>query len=173
MLGRAYESQNCSAARTLEVVGERWSMLILRDALVAKVTRFRDFQRRLGVAPSVLKVRLDSFVAAGLMERRCYSESAEWHEYILTDKGRDLESVLMALTGWGDRWSAPDGPPVIYTHADCGGDVVQQPPRCEKCGQSHDRIELATRPGPGARGARPAQGSSGSGLETAQDQVAV
>ena len=89
------------------------------------------------------------------MERRCYSESAEWHDYVLTDKGRDLQPVLLALTGWGDRWYAPDGPPVIYTHADCGGDVVQQPPVRQTCGASDESMKLGTRPGPGATGTRP------------------
>jgi DNA-binding HxlR family transcriptional regulator len=110
MLGKTYEAMAkvCSAARALEVVGERWSLLIVRDALYAGATRFNDF-RRLGIATNVLKTRLDGFVEAGIMERRSSSERPEHHEYVLTDKGRDLAPVIAALTAWGDHWVAPDG----------------------------------------------------------------
>src|SRR5450755_1606952 len=107
MLGRTYEGQNCSAARALEVAGERWSLLVIRDALFRGITRFSDFQRSLGVAPNILATRLDSFVGAGLMELRQYSERPPQHEYLLTGKGRDLGPVIIALTAWGDRWAAP------------------------------------------------------------------
>jgi len=130
MLGRTYESQNCSAARALELVGERWSLLIVRDALFRGTTRFSDFQRTLGLARNILAARLDRFVEAGLMERRAGSPH---HEYVLTDKGRDLQPVIIALTHWGDRWAAPDGPPILYRHADCGGSVQQQTV-CGRCG---------------------------------------
>ena len=101
MLGRTYDTQNCSAARALELVGERWSLLIIRDALFAGHARFGDFQRSLGVASNILTARLDSFVAAGLMERRRYSEHPEHYEYLLTGKGRDLAPVIVALTRLG------------------------------------------------------------------------
>src|SRR5712691_11016406 len=94
MLKRTYDGQNCSAARALELVGERWSLLIMRDALFAGHTRFGDFQRSLGVAPNILTARLGGFVAAGLMERRRYSEHPEHYEYLLTGKGRDLAPVI-------------------------------------------------------------------------------
>ncbi|NUT47099.1 MAG: helix-turn-helix transcriptional regulator [Saccharothrix sp.] len=149
MLGRTYEGQNCSAARTLELMGERWSFLIIRDAVFSGVTRFREFQRRLGVAPNILKNRLDGFVADGLMEKHAYANSDRTQEYVLTDKGRDLRPVLIALSAWGDRWLAPDGPPVIYTHAECGGDLDQLT-RCTACGEEHHNLATATRPGPGA-----------------------
>src|SRR5690349_11852957 len=90
MLGRTYEAEVCSIARALEVVGERWSVLIVRNALFAGSTRFTDFQRSLGIAPNVLKTRLDGFVDAGIMRRRQYSEQPELYEYLLTEKGRDL-----------------------------------------------------------------------------------
>lgn len=148
MMGRTYEGLNCSAARALEVVGERWSLVIIREAIFSRVTRFNDFQRRLGVASNILKNRLDNFVAAGLMEPRPYSQSERTHEYVLTDKGRDLRPVLVALTGWGDRWVAPEGPPVIYTHSECGGDITQVS-QC-KCQEEHRDLDIVTRPGPGA-----------------------
>src|SRR4051812_33427867 len=110
MLGRTYDNQNCSVARALEVVGERWSLLILRDAMFRGTTRFSDFQRVLGLAPNILANRLDTFVAADVMR-------VDNREYYLTAKGWDLQPALIALTEWGDRWAAPDGPPVIYRHA--------------------------------------------------------
>ena len=121
MLGRTYEAQNCSAARALELVGERWSLLIIRNALFAGHARFGEFQRSLGVAPNILTARLDSFVQAGLMERRRYSEHLDHYEYLLTSKGRDLAPVIVALSAWGDQYAAPNGPPIIYEHAVCGG----------------------------------------------------
>jgi DNA-binding HxlR family transcriptional regulator len=119
MLGRTYEDEVCSAARALEVVGERWSLLILRNAMFAGHTRFSDFQRSLGVAPNILTKRLADFVAAGLMETSGHGHA----EYVLTDKGRDLVPTILALTAWGDRWAAPDGPPITYRHRKCGGAV--------------------------------------------------
>jgi DNA-binding HxlR family transcriptional regulator len=150
MLGRSYEGQNCSAARALEVVGERWSLLILRDALYAGTTRFADFQRSLGVASNILAARLDAFVAAGLMEARKYSDHPEHYEYVLTDKARDLQGVVIALTAWGDKWAAPQGPPIYYEHAGCGGDIHQQL-RCSVCGDLQRPQHIAVRPGPGMR----------------------
>jgi DNA-binding HxlR family transcriptional regulator len=148
MLGRTYDTQNCSAARALEVVGERWSLLIIRDALFAGHARFGDFQKSLGVASNILTARLDSFVDAGLMERRRYSEHFEHYEYLLTDKGRDLAPAIVALTAWGDRYEAPDGPPIIYQHTACGSEIHQQI-RCAACGEQVASADIAVRPGPG------------------------
>lgn len=117
MLGRTYERENCSAARALEQVGERWSLLIIRNAVFAGTTRFSEFERRLGVAPNILARRLDGFVTDGLMERRGD------REYVLTPKGRELGTVIVALTEWGDRWAAPADPPVLFEHEGCGGPV--------------------------------------------------
>jgi DNA-binding HxlR family transcriptional regulator len=148
MLGRTYDSQVCSAARTLELVGERWSLLIVRNALFAGAIRYRDFRKDLGIATNILKTRLDGLVNAGIMERRSYSQNPEHYEYLLTDKGRELVPVLLALTEWGDRWAAPDGPPVLYTHTVCG-DAISQQTICTTCGQVHDPTEVQARPGPG------------------------
>src|SRR5262245_33057867 len=112
MLGKTYDSQVCSMARALELVGERWSLLILRDAVFAGVTRFGDFQHNLGIATNVLASRLEAFVAAGIMR-------ADDGEYVLTDKGRDLAPAMVALTHWGDRWAAPGEPPIVYQHGAC------------------------------------------------------
>jgi DNA-binding HxlR family transcriptional regulator len=148
MLGRTYDAEVCSIARALEVVGERWSVLIVRNALFAGATRFADFQRSLGIATNVLASRLDGFVEAGIMRRHRYSEQPEAYEYLLTEKGRDLAPALIALTAWGDRWSAPDGPPVLYRHSACGADVRSEVV-CASCGEVHDLEQVDAHPGPG------------------------
>ena len=148
MLGRTYDDEVWSIARALEVVGERWSVLIVRNALFAGSTRFTDFQRSLGVAPNILKTRLDGFVDAGIMRRQQYSEQPELHEYLLTEKGRDLAPALIALTEWGDRWAAPDGPPILYRHSACG-DAVSHEIVCATCGRVDDPAAVTALPGPG------------------------
>ena len=117
MLGRLYENQDCSAARTLELVGERWSLLILRDAMFRRFTRFSQFQRSLGIATNVLAKRLDGFVAAGLLERTQSTTTGEPGEYLLTQKGLELKPVIIALTEWGDKWVQP-GPVVFQAESD-------------------------------------------------------
>ncbi len=98
MLGRLYDGQDCSAAKALELIGERWSLLILRDAMFRGYTRFSQFQHSLGVAPNILAKRLDGFVANGIMKRSAAGE------YVLTDMGLETKGVVVALTLWGDRW---------------------------------------------------------------------
>jgi DNA-binding HxlR family transcriptional regulator len=148
VLGKTYDDQVCSIARALEVVGERWSLLIIRDALFAGSTRYSDFQRGLGIATNILKVRLDGFVDAGIMRRHRYSKQPDLFEYVLTDKGRDLATALIALTEWGDRWAAPDGPPIVYRHTVCGSPVSHEVV-CATCGHVNDLSEVEGRPGPG------------------------
>jgi DNA-binding HxlR family transcriptional regulator len=124
MLGRYYEREDCSAARALELVGERWSLLILRDAMFRGSTRFSAFEQSLGVAPNILTKRLSGFIEAGIMT------SDASGDYRLTERGLDLKPVVIALTRWGDRWVRPG--PVMYVHEGCGGRVEQEL-RCEKC----------------------------------------
>lgn len=147
MLGKTYDNQICSIARALDVIGERWSLLIVRDAVFAGVTRFADFQHNLGCATNVLAARLESFVEAGIMQRHRYRERPEQYEYLLTEKGRDLAPALIALTAWGDRWDAADGPPILYRHAPCGC-AVEQHLACAKCGPI-EPTEVTVTPGPG------------------------
>ena len=149
MLGRNYDNQNCSAARALEVVGERWSLLVVRDAIFRGTTKFSEFQRDLGIAPNILTSRLDSFVEAGLMEARRYSDQHDHREYVLTKKGLDLQPVIIALTAWGDRWAAPEGPPVVYKHEECGGRIHQQL-RCTGCDAVPKPAQVRARLGPGS-----------------------
>jgi len=118
MLGRLYPGQDCSAARALELVGERWSLLIMRDAMFRGAQRFSDFQRWLDIAPNILSRRLEGFVAAGLMQR------GEQGEYLLTEKGLDLKAVVVALTHWGDTWLEPG--PVVFVESSSGAIVEQR-----------------------------------------------
>lgn len=149
MLGRTYARENCSAARALEVVGERWSLLIIRNAVFAGMTRFSEFERRLGVAPNILAKRLADFVANELMEVTEPTAGERAREYRLTPKGRELGEVVMALTAWGDRWMAPDGPPVVYKHAHCGG-TVSTITSCAGCSEHPPVADIDAHPGPGA-----------------------
>jgi len=142
MLGKTYDSQVCSIARSLELVGERWSLLIIRDALFAGVTRFSDFQHNLGVATNVLTSRLDAFVASGIMERRGAAE------YVLSAKGRSLAVALIALTEWGDEWASPVEPPILYRHTGCGDGDVHAVAVCTS-GGTVPPDEVAVRIGPG------------------------
>lgn len=147
MLGRTYDNQICSIARTLEVVGERWSLLIIRDAFLG-LRRFEEFQADLGVARNVLTERLNRLVDEGILERVPYQERPTRYEYRLTSKGGELGTAVIALMQWGDRHLAGEaGPPRLVEHADCGGGVKAQL-ACEKCGEAIGPHEVALKPGP-------------------------
>jgi len=134
MLGRSYDNLDCSVARALEAIGERWTILILRDAFFG-VRRFDDFQKDLGIARNVLQTRLTHLVDEGIMERIPYQERPVRHEYKLTQKGIDLWPVIIAMLGWGDRYEAsPAGPPTRLFHRECGGEVTDRG-ICGACGQ--------------------------------------
>jgi len=110
---------DCSVARTLDVVGEWWTLLIIRDAFLG-ARHFEEFQRRTGIARNILAERLERLVENGVFERRPYQERPLRHEYRLTEKGRELFGVLTALRQWGDRWAQAGAPPVKVEHLDCG-----------------------------------------------------
>ena len=139
----------CSVAQCLEVVGEWWTMLIVRDAFLG-IRRFDDFQSRTGIARNVLTARLEHLVEHGVLERRPYQERPLRHEYVLTDKGRDLWHVLTAMREWGDRWAAPDGPPVELVHRSCEH-VTRTAVVCDPCREPLDARAVRAVPGPGAR----------------------
>lgn len=144
MTPRSLADMECSIARALDVVGERWSLLILRDAFYG-VSRFDDFQRDLGVARNILTDRLAKLVAAGVLERTQYEQRPPRFEYKLTRKGRELLPVLLTMMHWGDRWSGRGSPPVTLTHTSCGHDthpVVS----CAHCGEELRRSELRVHP---------------------------
>jgi len=149
VLQRTYDNQNCSIARTLELVGERWTLLIIRDAFLG-LRRFDELQESLGVARNVLSDRLGRLVEAGILERARYRERPERYDYRLTETGRELSVPLLALMHWGDRHLAPEGPPRIAEHAGCGGQVVERL-ICSDCGSELAPPEIRTRPGPGHR----------------------
>jgi DNA-binding HxlR family transcriptional regulator len=128
-----YSKETCAVAAALSVVGDPWTLLILRDAFNG-VRRFDDWQSRLGVARNVLAARLKSLVAHGVMETRLYSERPPRREYVLTAKGRDLMPVLLTLKAWGDRHVYGEcGSPVTFTHS-CGA-VLSPRVVCEACGE--------------------------------------
>lgn len=133
MLGRTYDGQVCSVARALEAVGERWTLLIVRDALQG-TTRFDDFLAGLGVARNVLAVRLNGLVENGILERVRYQERPERFEYLITPKGRALAPVIVSLMQWGDTYLAgTDRPPRTMEHTGCGGHVRSRMV-CDACG---------------------------------------
>src|SRR5262245_57198916 len=119
MQRKSFEQMPCPIARSLERVGEWWSMLIMRDALHG-FTRFDEFQRSLGIAPNMLTRRLNGLVESGLLERRRYSEHPPRDEYLLTERGRDFRPVLWSLLAWGNRHFAPEGPSVLLVDSRTG-----------------------------------------------------
>ena len=145
MLGSEYDFQNCSVARSLELIGERWSLLIVRD-LLSGDCRFSDFERSLGIAKNILAARLSKLTQAGILEKAgCQNSTAS--AYRLTPKGRDLFPVIAALMLWGDAYLAPDGPPIKLQHS-CGADYAPAP-TCAVCGEAVDALSVHASPGPG------------------------
>ena len=116
MQRKSFGNMQCPIARSLERVGEWWSILILRDAFHG-LTRFDQFQKSLEIAPNMLARRLNALVEAGLLERRRYSERPPRYEYVLTERGRDFRPVLLALLAWGNRHFAPEGASVVLVEA--------------------------------------------------------
>ena len=135
MLRRDYEGQHCSVASALETVGERWTMLVIREVLQGR-RKFAEMQRVLGVARNVLANRLQRLTDEGILERRIYSERPERYEYFLTQKGLDLWPVFVALMHWGDTYMPqPGGPPVRLVHKDGCGGAIDDRRICERCGE--------------------------------------
>jgi DNA-binding HxlR family transcriptional regulator len=144
-----YPHQDCSAAYALELVGERWTLLVIRDVF-AGFRRFDEIQQDLGVARNVLSNRLQRLVDDGILERRPYSENPPRHEYFLTEKGIDLWPILIAMMRWGDRYGKwPQGPPLVVLHKDCGGEMDDHF-TCTRCGERMRARDAHAAPGPGA-----------------------
>ena len=144
---KSFADMNCSVAQCLEVVGEWWSMLILRDVFLG-VRRFDQFQERLGISRNVLNQRLNRLVDAGVLEKVLYCEHPPRYEYRLTSRGRDLWPVLTAMRQWGDKHAAPDGPPVRVVHKDCGR-VAHAVMTCSACGGTLSARDVKVIRGPG------------------------
>jgi DNA-binding HxlR family transcriptional regulator len=144
-----YGQMACSIARTLDVIGEPWSPLILRDVFVG-ITRFDQLQAELGVSRKVLTERLKWLVDHDVLQREIYSDRPARYEYVLTAKGHELCDLLLVMTAWGDRWTAgTDGPPVLYRHRQCG-EVSHVELLCSTCKQPMHAADIDVEPGPGA-----------------------
>lgn len=128
----------------------------MREALLGR-TRSADIRRQLGVAPNILSDRLQTLVEQGLLERHRYGKHPEALEYLPTQKGIDINPVLIALMQWGDRHAAPNGPPRVHVHTACNHDANPEL-RCQHCGQTLVPRELRVRPGPGATPEQQAEG---------------
>jgi DNA-binding HxlR family transcriptional regulator len=150
VLHRDYPALDCSVAKALEVIGERWSLLIVRSVMHGN-RRFGEMQGSLGIARNVLSARLQRLVDEEILERRAYQESPPRYEYFLTQKGLDLWPALIALLNWGDRYSpSPEGPRRLIVHKECGGTVSERG-ICESCGKLLTARDAKQVPGPGAR----------------------
>jgi DNA-binding HxlR family transcriptional regulator len=151
-----FSAMDCSIARTLDVVGEPWTLLIIRDTYYG-IHRFEDLQAHLGIARNILADRLGKLVARGVLVKRRYQRRPERFEYRLTEAGRDLLPVILAMMRWGDRWTAEGPPPVLLQHRTCGQEITPIM-TCSACGEELQLKDLrAARPagvgthaGPGA-----------------------
>jgi DNA-binding HxlR family transcriptional regulator len=132
VLPRTYDGQDCSIAAALEIVGDRWTLLVLREAFLRN-RRFEDMQRRLGIARNVLTDRLGRLVDEGILDRVAYQQRPERFEYHLTGKGLDLWPVLVSLMQWGDRYRDDGRRPMVLHHRGCTGEVDDRR-RCTACG---------------------------------------
>src|SRR5688500_10078304 len=145
----SFAEMQCSIAQTLEIIGEWWTLLILRDAFLG-IRRFDDFVERLGISRNVLTNRLDTLVAADVLERHPYDEARGRYDYVLTEKGRALWPVMTALRQWGDDWILGAGnEPVLLEHRDCGHNTTAQM-TCDVCGEVLDARSVRAVRGPGA-----------------------
>ncbi len=162
----SFEGMECPIARTLDRVGDWWSILILRDAFRGS-TRFEQFQRSLGIAPNMLSRRLRTLTEGGMLERRPYQERPRRHEYALTEQGRDFRPVLWALLAYGNRHFAPEGPSVVLVDRMTG--LPAEPMMVDaNTGRPLTARDFATAPGPAAGPATRAAHSSRAAAE-AQD----
>ncbi len=144
---------HCSLARGLEMIGDWWSPLILRD-LFLNVTRFDDLIEDLGISRNLLTSRLNALIDKGVIEREAYQRHPPRYEYRLTEAGRDLVPAILALTAWGDRWARPkQGSPILFVHKACGHQFQPQV-TCSECGELIKAETVAAVPGPGGA-ARP------------------
>jgi len=146
----SFADMHCSIAQSLEIIGEWWTLLILRDAFLG-IRRFDDFVERLGISRNVLTNRLDTLVDAGVLERRPYDEARGRFDYLLTDKGRALWPVMIALRQWGDEWVLGAGnEPLLLEHRD-HGHLTTARMTCDVCGEKLDARSVRAVPGPGVK----------------------
>ena len=139
---------NCSVARSLDVVGEWWTLLIVRNLMLGQ-RRFEAIQADLGIARNILSERLNTLLDHGLVERVKYQDHPERYEYHLTEQGRALFPVIVALMGWGDAWASPEGPPTELRH-ECGGQAKVEVV-CSECRERLWLGDVRLKKGPGWR----------------------
>lgn len=145
----SFRDMNCSIAQALEIIGEWWTLLIIRDAFLG-VTRFDDFQERLGISRNILTARLQTLVDAGVLDRAVYDEARGRADYVLTRKGRALVPVLTALRQWGDEWIVGrEHAPLEAVHSGCGT-RTRAVLHCETCGERLRAGDVELVAGPGA-----------------------
>jgi DNA-binding HxlR family transcriptional regulator len=145
----SFADMNCSIAQTLELVGEWWTLLIVRDAFLG-IRRFDDFVERLGISRNVLADRLDKLVDADILVRREYDAGRGRSDYLLTERGRALWPVLTALRQWGDEWLLGEGhEPIVLRHVGCG-EITHVESACSVCGELLDVRSVRAEAGPGA-----------------------
>ncbi|MEM7271625.1 MAG: helix-turn-helix domain-containing protein [Actinomycetota bacterium] len=137
----------CSIASTLDIIGDRWTLLILRDVFRG-ARRFSEIQADLGIAKNLLSDRLSRLVDHELLERVPYQDRPVRYEYRLTQKGADLSPALIALMRWGDRWYAANGAPTVLVHDRCGA-PLDQSVTCPSCNEIVGPGHIRSRPGPG------------------------
>lgn len=143
----SFAEMRCSLARSLEVMGDWWSPLIVRDVFLG-VTRFDDLAEDLGISRNLLTQRLKHLVEGGVLHRHAYQSRPTRHEYRLTEAGRDLVPVILALTAWGDRWVQPkEGQPILFIHRGCDSPLVAEV-TCATCGEPVNASDVDALPGP-------------------------
>jgi DNA-binding HxlR family transcriptional regulator len=141
----SFDVIDCSISRTMAVLGEPWTALILRDLFIG-VTRFEGLHQHLGVSRKVLTLRLSRLVNEDIVVRRAYAERPQRFDYVLTDKGRQLCDILLAISAWGDRWTtAGAGPPALIHHTSCGHRTVAEI-RCSHCGELLHAADTEVKP---------------------------
>ena len=143
---RDLADETCSMARSVAVIGDRWTLMLLRDCFLG-VRRFEDFERRLGISRSIVAERLKGLVEEGVLRRETYQDRPVRHEYRLTEKGLALHPVIMAIVHWGDVYYAGDaGPPLLHRHKACGCDFSPVT-TCSECGEAITARDVDVRPG--------------------------
>jgi DNA-binding HxlR family transcriptional regulator len=144
----SFAAQNCSIARTLSILGERWTLIVLTELFLGR-RRFEEIQEERGIASNVLSARLATLVGEGIAEKRRYRQHPERFEYHLTEKGRELLSLQLALLRWGDKHMSGGKPPVESIHTECGH-AFQMVPTCSYCGEEIEPAAVRARLGRGA-----------------------
>ena len=149
MKWRDLADETCSMARSVAVIGDRWTLMILRDCFLG-IRRFEDFERRLGISRSIIAERLKRLTEEGVLRREAYQQNPPRHEYRLTEKGLGLHPVMMAIVHWGDvHYAGEAGPPLLHRHKACGCDFVPVQ-TCSECGEPVSARDVEVRAGPGA-----------------------